>query len=81
MRNIPEQYHETLRSRNLIPQCLEKARERFPGQRLDFCGFEKNWEDCLGNCLPNQEGTALSLLFYFNVDGFTHAITESVPLS
>lgn len=80
MKNVPEQYHEVLRSKNLVPQCLERARERFPGQELGFCGSESNWEDCLGMCLPNREGTELSVLFHFNVGDRTHAITEHVSL-
>jgi len=80
MKNISPEYRAKIEPDGLIARCLSKAQERFPGKRLNFCGQENNWLDCLGSCCPNQEGTELSFLFYFNVGEKTHAVTESVPI-
>ena len=78
MKNVPAEYREKLKASNILSRCLKAAKDRFPNAELSFCGFENNWGDCIGSCFIT-EGT-LKLLFYFNVDNNTHAVTESGPL-
>ena len=80
MKNIPPKYHEVLRRNQVVENCLKKARERCPGAQLSFCGFEDNWEDCIGSSMLNRTGDELSLLFYFNTGVNTHAVMVNVPL-
>lgn len=80
MKNVPSKYHNAIKTNAVLENCLKKAKERFPGQELSFCGHEEDWESCFSSCLPSLDGTELSLLFYFNVGKATHAIFETVPL-
>lgn len=80
MKNIPLEYREALRRRQVVRDCLEEAQRRHPEARLSFCGLEDNWEDCIGSSMLNETGDELSLLFYFNMGADTKAIMVSVPL-
>lgn len=77
MKRIEQKYHDVVRANNVLAICMGKARRRFPGEKLSFCGYENCWEDCLTGFEIDGK---LSCLFYFNVGNATHATKHEVRL-
>jgi hypothetical protein len=76
MRHVNQKYHDRIRRANAVERCLQKARERWPGEELSYCGNETNWEDCL-IALRTHAGIVRVYLQY-NIGKNSHAETVTV---
>lgn len=73
MRNLDPNYHATAKRLKVVSFCLEKAQRLFPNVKLSFCGFEKNWDDCLQGYRDEATGNIVFLL-NFNIGRSTRAV-------
>jgi hypothetical protein len=79
MKYVSKKYHYMIRAEDIVSRCLEKAKKRFPDQKLTFCGFEKNWEDCLCDRLHPSKNI-IDFILFFNIDKATYTVKETIQI-